>query len=155
MNRSAWPLAAVALAAVLSGCSTSGGDVKKVVVALTLDKEPLTDADVVLMPKDDPELGDGCSGQTASDGKVELKPNPKKPLHPGRYVLLVKKLVRPDGTPFKLEEDIAVRPESGGGTMGMRNLVPTAYSEPSRALLIVEVVSGETKASFDLDSRKK
>src|SRR5579872_4006441 len=85
-----------------AGCSSSGGsDVKKVHVALTMDQKPLTDADVKLMPKDDPELGDGIEGRTASDGKVDLVSNPKRPIKAGRYVLLVRRLVREDGTPFK------------------------------------------------------
>ncbi len=93
MKCSSWLLSAVVAAGtfVLSGCSSSSADVKKVQVALTMDHAPLTDADVKLVPKDDPELG-GIEGRTASDGKVELYSNPKRPLKAGPYDLLVRKL---------------------------------------------------------------
>src|SRR4029077_503284 len=107
-----------------------------------------------LLPKDDPSLGDGCEGVTGSDGKVELVPNPKKPLKAGRYVVLVKKLVTKDGQPFKMDEDIAVR--SSSGDFGATNLVPAAYNDRERALLIVTLKSGgENEVNLDLDRKKK
>jgi hypothetical protein len=140
---------------VVAGCSSSGGDVKKVQIALTMEQKPLSDADIRLIPKDDPELGDGCEGRTASDGKVDLKPNPQKPLKPGRYVLLVRKLVRADGTPIKIEEDIAVRTSSKDALFGGTNAVPSAYNDKDRALLIVELKPGDNSFPFDLDPKKK
>jgi len=124
-------------------------------VTLTLDKTPLTEASVKLLPKDDPSLGDGCEGVTAADGQVELVPNPTKPLKAGRYVVLVKKLVQKDGSPFKLDEDIAVRATSGDGTFGAQNLVPAAYSDRERALLIVTLTGGENAVTLDLDRKKR
>lgn len=139
-----------------AGCSSSGGsDVKKVHVALTMDQKPLTDADVKLMPKDDPELGDGIEGRTASDGKVDLVSNPKRPLKAGRYVLLVRRLVREDGTPFKLDQDIAVRSSSTEANFGARNEVPAGYWDRQRALIIVDVGAGEMTVAKDLDSKQR
>jgi hypothetical protein len=153
MKRSSWLLVAVASAALFCGCS--GKEVTKVLVSLNLDKAPLTDATVKLLPKDDPSLGDGCEGITASDGKVELVPNPKRPLKAGRYVVLVKKLVQKDGSVFKMEEDVAVRSTSGDGTFGAQNVVPTAYNDKERALLIVTLTPGENAVTLDLDRKKK
>jgi hypothetical protein len=153
MKRSSWLLVAAASAALFPGCA--GKPVTKVLVTLTLDKAPLTDATVKLLPKDDPSLGDGCEGITASDGKVELVPNPKKRLKAGRYVVLVKKLVSKDGSPFKLDEDIAVRSSSGDWTFGAQNLVPAAYNDRERALLIATLTGGENEVTFDLDRKKK
>jgi hypothetical protein len=149
-------LAAVAgCAAFLTGCSTAGSDVKKIHVALTLDQQPLTDADVKLIPKDDPELGDGIEGRTASDGKVDLVPNPKRPFKAGRYILLVRRLVREDGTPFKLEEDIAVRTSSTEANFGAHNDVPAAYWDRQRALIIVDVTPGESTVTQDLKKNQR
>jgi hypothetical protein len=153
MKRSSWLLVGAVCAALCAGCS--GQPVTKVVVALTMDKSPLTDASVKLLPKDDPTLGDGCEGITASDGKVELVPNAKRPLKAGRYVVLVKKLVRKDGSPFKMEEDIAMRSSSGDGLFGAQNLVPAAYNDRERALLIVTLTAGENSVNLDLDRKKK
>jgi len=149
-------VAVAATAATLcSGCSSGGGEVKKILIALTMDKTPLTDAEVSLLPKDDPNLGEGCNGKTASDGKVEIVANPKKPLKPGRYVVLVQKLVSKDGTPFKQEEDVAVRPSMRSKVFGAENVIPAAYSDKDRALLIVELTTGDNSVTLDLDSKKK
>jgi hypothetical protein len=155
MKRFSWLLVAAAGGVLLSGCSSSSTDVNKVQVALTMDGTPLTDAEVKLVPKDDPELGDGIEGRTASDGKVDLVSNPKKPLKAGRYVVLVRKLVREDGSPFKIEEDIAVRSSSKDAMLGARNAVPAVYYDRERALLIVELIGGNNTKSFDLDSKKR
>jgi hypothetical protein len=153
MKRFSMLLVGAVWAAFCPGCG--GQPVTKVLVALTLDKAPLTDATVKLLPKDDPTLGDGCEGVTASDGKVEFVPSPKKPLKAGRYVVLVKKLVRKDGSAFKMDEDIAVRSSSGDGLFGGQNVVPAAYSDRSRALLIVTLTAGENTVNLELDGKKK
>jgi hypothetical protein len=153
MKRSSWLLVVAVCAGFGAGCG--GQPVTKVVVGLTLDKAPLTDATVKLLPKDDPSLGDGCEGVTASDGKVELLPNAKRPLKAGRYVVLVTKLVRADGSPFKMDEDIAVRSSSGDGLFGSQNVVPAAYSDRERALLIVTLTAGENTVNLELDRKKK
>jgi hypothetical protein len=147
---------AVALAfalALLPGCST-GSTVTKVMVDLKLDTQPLSEADVQLLPKDDPSLGDGCSGRTAADGKVEIIPNPKKPLKPGRYVVLVKKLVGKDGAAFKLDEDIAVRP-GREGPGGSHNILPPIYSERERSPFIVTLTAGENTVPLTVNSKQR
>jgi hypothetical protein len=157
MKCSFWLFVAVAStsAALLSGCS-SGGEVTKILIALTMDNTPLTDAEVRLVPKDDPSLGDGCSGKTASDGKVEIVINPKRPLKAGRYVVLVQKLVNKDGSSFKQEQDVAVRPSMRAQVFKAENVVPVPYNDKDRALLIVELTPGENKPPpLDLDSKKK
>jgi hypothetical protein len=146
-------LVAAVCAALCAGCG--GQPVTKVLVTLTMDKAPLTDATVKLLPKDDPSLGDGLEGTTASDGKVELVSNPKKPLKAGRYVVLVKKLVRKDGSAFKVDEDIAVRSSDVEGAFGAQNLVPAVYSDREKALLIVTLTGGENSVTLDLDRKKK
>jgi hypothetical protein len=151
MKRSCWLLAALVLVCALApaGCS-SGARVTKVLVALNDEKgKPLTDAEVRLVPKDDPGLGEGCTGMTAADGKVELIPDPKKPMKPGRYVVLVRKLVGKDNAPFKQvgADDIAVRPSSEGAA---HNLLPDLYSDPRRSPLIVTLTAGDNTVPLDL-----
>jgi hypothetical protein len=154
MKRSCWLLLAVALAGVVpsSGCSP-GPRVTKVLVALNLDNKPLTFADVRLLPKDDPGLGDGGSGQTAADGKVEILANPKRPIRPGRYVVLVKKLVGKDGSPFRMEDDIAVRPGREGA--GVQNLLPPVYGDKDRSPLIVTLTADENAVTLELNSKQR
>jgi hypothetical protein len=122
-------------------------------VALKLDNQPLTDADVRLLPKDDPGLGDGCSGQTAADGKVEIIPNSKRPMKPGRYVVLVQKMVGSNGAPIKMAEDIAVRP-GREGPGGARNILPEIYSDKDHSPLIVTLTSGENTVPLELSKKR-
>jgi hypothetical protein len=152
MKRTSWLLVALAGAVLLSGCS-SGAKVTKVLVALNMDNKPLTFADVRLLPKDDPNLGDGVSGQTAADGKVEIVANPKRPIKPGRYVVLVQKLVGKDNLPFKMEEDIAVRPGREG--TGAENLVPPVYSDRARSPLIVTLTPDDNTVTLELNSKQR
>jgi hypothetical protein len=54
-----------------------------------------------------------------------------------------------------MEEDVAVRSTSGDGTFGAQNVVPTAYNDKERALLIVTLTPGENAVTLDLDRKKK
>ena len=138
-KRYSWRPAAMICAVLFSGCFGSPS-VSKVLVELKLDTEPLTDADVRIIPKDDPSLGDGCGGRTAADGKVEILVSSKKPMRPGRYVVLVTKTVGKDGTAIKMDEDIAVRPGRDGAG---RNSLPAIYNDRERSPLIVTLSAGE------------
>jgi hypothetical protein len=146
MKRWYW-LLLVASACLFAGCS-DGPKVTKVLVELKLDNQPLTEADVRLVPKDDPSLGDGCGGRTAADGKVEILVNPRKPLRPGRYVVLVTKMVGKEGAAIKMDEDIAVRPGRDAG--GSQNVLATVYNDKARSPLIVTLTAGDNSVPLVL-----
>src|SRR5260370_42101954 len=83
----------------VAGCS--GGTSEATVAGLVLlDNEPLPGASVQFWPtKEDLTLGVAYSdGTTDNQGRFRLKSRDGPTLKPGRYIVLVKRLVNNDGT---------------------------------------------------------
>jgi hypothetical protein len=137
----------LSLAAVV-GCS--GGGVGKITGSVKLDGKPVADADVSLIPKDNPKLG-GRTGRTKADGSFEILPSSRSvpELQPGKYVALVKRYVKKDGS-VPQGEDAAMYQASGE----MRNSLPSNYAEPDKSPLQVELKNGPNSLEpFELKGR--
>jgi hypothetical protein len=117
-------LTAFAAAGLTVGCSQpSAGTTAEGMVLL--DDQPLAGATVQFWPKDDLTLGLAYSnGTTDRDGRFRLKSRDGPVLKPGRYIVLVKRLVKPDGTPPTVEEATRADPLTA-----WRNTLPELYSD--------------------------
>jgi hypothetical protein len=143
-----YPLLALAAVALAAGCgrqpagATAAG-------RLTLDGRPLPDALVQLYPKDDLSLG-LYYGSTDADGRFTLRGREGPVLKPGRYVVLVKRLVKKDGKPPGPDEDQTAYVMPGS----LRNTVPEVYSDRERSPHTVELVAGHNDLpTLELKSR--
>jgi hypothetical protein len=138
-------LAAVLLAA---GCGRPPAGAT-VAGRLTLDGRPLADANVQFYPKDDLSLGLYYGG-TDAEGRFTLRGRGGPVLKPGRYVVLVKRLVKKDGKPPRPDEDQTAYVMPGS----LRNTVPEVYGDKDHSPHTVEVVPGHNELpAMDLKGR--
>jgi len=145
------PILLAIIAAGQSGCG-GAGDVRKLTVTATLDGNPLADADIQFVPKDDKSLG-GSSGRTAADGKVEIIANKHMKMQSGRFVALVTKMVDAGGKPLKFANELAMPVAGDLPPGGPKNSLPPIYSDPGQSPLIVTIDPGEPKVELKLLSK--
>src|SRR5262249_5629365 len=130
------------------GCSNAA--VGKITGRVTLDGQPLADAEVVFCPTDNPKSG-GNSARTRSDGSFEAYAQPRsgRPMHPGNYLVLVTKLVQKNGA-VPSAEDTSMLLASGS----LHNSLPTKYGEADQSPFKIELKQGENVLSpFELSSK--
>ncbi|MDY0170256.1 MAG: carboxypeptidase-like regulatory domain-containing protein [Thermoguttaceae bacterium] len=131
---------------LLSGCGPSRPTTYPVRGTVTLDGQPVAEAQVMLMPEDDGRPGQGitdASGRftigtfTSSDGAL-----------PGRHaVTVVSRRISGVGTdPDGLEGDIAP------GGVKVEWLVPQRYSSPKTSGITVDVAKGMSPLDIQLQS---
>ncbi len=130
------------------GCAgTAPGKVTGIV---RLNGTPLADAGVQLRPKEDPGVL-AYAATTGPDGRFQIATPDGKPVKPGRYVVLVTKLVKKDGTLPK--EDDPPRELAPGA---LRSVIPELYGDENRSPLVVEIQEGNNDLPpFDLNSGPK
>lgn len=132
---------------LVSGCS--GGAPSKITGRVTLDRQPLADAQVQFFPRMAGAKLSVNGARTDAQGRFEIRPHPKTgvTLRPGVYGVFITKHVGRDGT-APSEEDRAMLEAAGQ----LKNLVPARYSDPEAAPLIqIEIKEGQNDlAPFEL-----
>lgn len=133
MNTCRILLVAILAAALPAGCGEKPlGPSAEVTGVVTLDGNPLTDAEVQLVPKN-PDAGLGVHvGKTDAAGRFRItRDAPNNPVKPGTYSVLVSKLTG-GNDPSK----------PGGGMDAQKNEVPPSYQDRSITPLTAEVRDG-------------
>lgn len=121
---------------LLAGCSASGTPVS-VHGNVTLDGQPLADAEVQFVPKGNDSLGT-LSATTDADGNFGIESRSFNTATSARYAVTVRKF----------------RAGSGNAGMAMANAIPPIYADPQRTPLTAEVhVGGNDVGSLALTSK--
>lgn len=146
----------MALAAVLVGC---GGPDRKsseplipVIGTVTLDGQPLDEADVNFVPEGS-TLGQGGYGRTGKDGTFKAStPFGEPGLAAGSYRVVIQKLVTPDGKAFAGSVDPNIPPIEAP----YREVLPPTYSDQNASVLKANVSPELNKPiNFALKSARK
>jgi hypothetical protein len=130
---------------VACSCSDRGGG--KVTGSVHLDGQPLADAYVGFVPKD--QTAAANFGVTDAEGNFEVKRDKaKRTLSPGGYAVVVRKFVQKDGKlPPPAERDMLV----ASGTL--KNVLPDRYASPKTSPLTAEIKPGDNALPpFELKS---
>jgi hypothetical protein len=131
LSRIAW-LAFVGLAA---GC---GEPVNEVSGTVRLDGQPLADASVQFHPADDLYLG-LYYGRTDADGRFVLASRAGNSVKPGKYVVLISKPVKKDGSAPSPEDDPMEMARPGT----LHNALPPVYESKATSPFTAEVHPGK------------
>jgi hypothetical protein len=126
------------LALAASGCAGTGGP--KVTGAVTLDGQSLADAQVIFEPvRRRSGLGGGAA-RTGPDGRFEIRPHPRtgQTLKPGKYVVVITKLVDRNGSVPSPEEFAQLE-----AAHLLRNLLPSRYNDRAFSEFKVEIKEGD------------
>jgi hypothetical protein len=140
--------AAVGLVAGCNGTSSQA----TVAGQVLLDSEPLAGASLQFWPtKEDLTLGVAYSdGTTDTQGRFRLKSRDGPSVKPGRYVVLIKRLVNKDGS-LPADEDL----KRADPMKAWNNSLPENYAEPERTpFQSVEIKPGHNDLPpFELNSK--
>jgi len=120
---------------------------------VTLDGKPLANANVMLQPKGETRGDKAFYGKTDAAGKfaVTSADGKQKGAAVGNYLVVIGKLVKPDGSDFTPDPNSG--PEDTGG---FKQLLPPAYSDEAKSVLTADVPDGGTKnLEFKLNSKQK
>ncbi len=136
--------------AVMLGCGGSGEEgpaILPVTGIITLDSEPLANADVKFFPTGE-TLGIGGFGRTDSEGKFELQYNRGGMGAPaGEYRVQVSQRVMPDGSPVPADDDT---PPIESPAV---EKLPWKYSHPDNTQLKATVTESEAPITLQLESK--
>lgn len=134
-----------------TGCGPPQPATTPVSGIVTLDGQPLAGANVSFIPQGETP-GNGGLGKTDETGKFVVRlhsgtatPGPTG-LLPGRYKVLINKIVNPDGTPFIASEDVAPIDANA------KELLHVNYSSHELSRLQVEVAEASLDLKYDLTS---
>lgn len=137
----------------VAGCSESVvlPDPSVVVTGVvTLDGKPLPKATVRFIPQDGAKQGYGGSGVTDSAGKYELKSlagqEAAAGTPPGKYKIIVTKLIKPDGTVADMMEPPMMS--------AAKESIPLRYSDTATSVLSETVSSSGGTFNFELTSKR-
>ncbi|HWG46982.1 MAG TPA: hypothetical protein VN688_29735 [Gemmataceae bacterium] len=129
------------LSCALAGCTGKGGGANAS-GSVSLNGQPLADAEVQFIPRDDASLGTH-STTTDSAGKFTVKGDRNIPLKPGPYVVIVNKLAVKEGD----------GKQGAGGKGAMVNTVPLMYQNRGRTPLKADIQPGSNQLPpFELTS---
>jgi hypothetical protein len=140
----------------VAGCNSASGtnwDVVPVSGTVTLDGQPLADAQVSLIPETRQDGYPGAAAKTDSAGKFTLISGNQQGAMPGKYKVIVSKLTMKDGSPLVDQgEGMDVDQLIAQGLT--REAVPPQYSDPSQTTLAMDVVSGKAEG-YDIQMTSK
>lgn len=147
-----WVGAVVVLPLLLGlvGCGNSPGPEVRGVV--TLDGEPLADAEVQILPSGGDTTRNGALTRTDAQGKFEIAPDPDTgaTLEPGQYnVVISKKVDRQGKVPQGIEDDMEQMEAAGM----VREVLPAKYSRESETSLAAEIKPEPNNLTFDLKTK--
>jgi hypothetical protein len=125
--------------ALLLAIGCGGGSRGTVVKGkVTYNGKPLVGAVVALEPKGKEGPQAAYTGKTNDQGAFEIAPHAGKPIPPGRYQVLISKLVDKKGNTPSAEDYDQLKAQGV-----LRNMLPGAYSDPASSDLFAEVKEGE------------
>jgi hypothetical protein len=124
---------------MLVGC---GGASSSAVVegSIQLDGQPLSGAQIQLVPRGNPQLA-AHAGTTDAQGKFSIRPESSndRPLEPGLYAIVISKYGH----------------KTGADAMTMVNVVPAPYGDSTKTPLTVDVKAGVNQVPpIELKSKK-
>ncbi|WP_166830743.1 DUF4198 domain-containing protein [Thalassoroseus pseudoceratinae] len=136
--------------ALTLGCGGSGDEgpeVLPVTGIVTLNSEPLADADIKLFPIGDTP-GVGGFARTDAEGKFELQYNRGGQGAPaGEYRVQVSRRMMPDGSPVPADDDTPPIESPATETL------PRMYSDPNNSQLTTTVTESETPITLELTTK--
>jgi len=135
----------ICLAAMVCGCSKSSKfDLTPVVGTVTLDGQPLADADVTFFHQGSSVPGYQIStGKTDAAGKYELKAGAKPGAVPGDFKVTVSRIVSKDGATVTLEEGMDMTQLEMQGLA--KQSLPEKYSDYEKTELSAKVENGKAE----------
>lgn len=142
------PLATLAVI-LISGCGDSGvGPTFPVAGKVTLQNEPLTAKNTIIMFKPDASRGNSSpftpTGTVDAEGNYTLKTKGKNGAPPGWYKVVV---TARDETPTEHPKSPKHRPVA-------RSLLPARYGQDKTTDLSIEVVENPAPGAYDLKLKK-
>lgn len=131
----------------IAGCSKSKGPPKIVQLpvtgTVTLDGQPLADADIIFLP---PEGMGAFSGRTKADGTYQLEGVAGgKVVCKGKCSVCISRMLKADGT--------APGPDEPPANAGAVESLPDKYTSASDTTLSADVPDGGGKFDFPLTSK--
>jgi hypothetical protein len=139
------PFVLVLVLGVAIGCG-SGDSGPAVEGVITLDGQPLANANIQLIPQGS-NMGQTGFGRTDASGKFEISSADGKQqgTAPGDYKVVISKLVNPDGT------DFVARADEDPGLANYKELLPPLYSNPEQTKLTAKIpAEGKKDLNFKL-----
>jgi len=128
-----YSLTAAFIVLIIAGCGKRalGPAVEGIV---TLDGQPLANANVQLIPQGD-TMGQTGFGKTDSAGKFTIRSadGQQAGASPGDYKVVISKHVKPDGT------DHVPKPDEDPMLASFKELLPPTYSDPEKTKLKAKV----------------
>lgn len=134
----------ICLAAMACGCSKSSKfDLAPVAGTVTLDGQPLADADVTFFYQGSSAPGYRIStGKTDPAGKYELKAGAKPGAVPGDFKVTVSRIVSKDGATVNLDEGMDMTQLEMQGLA--KQSLPEKYSDYEKTELSAKVEKGKS-----------
>lgn len=145
------PFVGIALIAILIAGCTAKAPGPAVEGVVTLDGQPLANANVQLIPQGE-NMGQTGFGKTDAAGKFVIgsADGKQKGAAPGEYKVVISKHVKPDGT------DYVPKPDEDPMLASFKELLPAAYSDQEKTQLRAQVADGGTKnLELKLHSKQK
>ena len=140
---------ALGLVLAAAGCGDvyDGPPLIKVTGNVTLDGQPLSGANILLIPHGE-TLGQGAAGRTDAAGRFSLKsPDDKfEGVVQGSYRVVISKWVTPDGADFVPNPDIDPM------TAAYREVLPPIYSDSVQTTLTAQIGPKPPALEFKLVS---
>jgi hypothetical protein len=139
----------VFLAIIGSGCG--GGtsaepklDLVPVTGVVTLNGEPLADADVAFYFDGSPPTGFLSSGaKTDSSGKFVVMTGSKPGTVPGRYKVTISRFTMLDGSPIRAQPEVGIDLEQLRMGGQLKQAIPDRYSDPATTELSAAVADAD------------
>ena len=139
----------ISLIFLTAACKPPTPNTTPVTGIVTLDGQPCVRTSVNFIPTDGTP-GNGGSAQTEETGKFVVRSHsntatPGSPgLLPGKYKVVINKLVNPDGTPFIPTEEVSPIDANA------KELLHPNYSNFEQAKLMAEVGAASLELKYDL-----
>src|SRR5262245_20897696 len=143
-----WPIALAGLACVALGCSNGGGPTIRGTV--TLDGQPLGNAEVVFEPFDRTQSIGGDRAVTDGQGRFEIRPDRRKfGMKPGKYSVYVSRWVDRKTKQPPPPEEMEMRRQGGL----LVNQVAPRYSDRDAPAITQEITGKNDDLKIEVKSR--
>lgn len=142
---------AIAVSAAVCYWSSDVHEGPEIFGLVTLDGRPLAGATVTFLPQSNDPTHPAARVTTAADGRFGLAPDEVTgaTLTPGKYAVVVSKVVPRDNVPAELKDDLEQLKAAGL----VRESLPARYSRRSKSTLTAEVHLEPNVFQFDLTTR--
>jgi hypothetical protein len=126
-------------------------DLVPVTGMVTLNGEPLADAEISFLFDGKPPAGFAASGaKSDSSGKFVVMTGSKPGTCPGRYRITISRWRMPDGSPVKADPESGMDLEMLRQSGQLKQTVPDRYSNPDRTELSASISDSEDDEPLEL-----